>query len=280
MNWRTSDSAREYLAAVRELLLAHEVENSLIYGIVRDLATSDVPPPPGGVLGIVANQETPLAAVVRTPPWPLVISLCSPAAAAFAAEAVHRAGIEVPQLLAECDAATVFVERWTQLAGRIGRRTYGHRLHRLDRVEHRGTAVGSLRQAGIDDIPLVARWSRGFAEDIPGSLHGDIDEMARQRVQGGEVYLWCDPDPVAMAAWTRPTETGICVNLVYTPPAGRGRGYATSAVAALTQQLLDGGRAWCALFTDTANPTSNRIYRRVGYRPVADFDLITFASAV
>jgi predicted GNAT family acetyltransferase len=44
----------------------------------------------------------------------------------------------------------------------------------------------------------------------------------------------------------------------------------------LTQQLLDGGRRFCFLFTDLANPTSNSIYQRIGYRPVSDVDLWSF----
>jgi len=60
------------------------------------------------------------------------------------------------------------------------------------------------------------------------------------------------------------------------PPELRGRGYGSALTAALTQQLLDGGRRFCFLFTDLANPTSNSIYQRIGYRAVADVDLWAF----
>ena len=60
------------------------------------------------------------------------------------------------------------------------------------------------------------------------------------------------------------------VNGVYTPPEHRGRGYATSCVAALSARLLAEGRRFCFLFTDAANPTSNAIYQRIGYVPVAE----------
>ena len=69
---------------------------------------------------------------------------------------------------------------------------------------------------------------------------------------------------------------GIVVSLVYTPPAQRNRGYASAAVAALSQQLLDAGWEFCSLFTDLANPTSNSIYQKVGYRPIADVVDIDF----
>jgi hypothetical protein len=42
--------------------------------------------------------------------------------------------------------------------------------------------------------------------------------------------------------------------------------------------LLDSGRRYCLLFTDLANPTSNQIYRQIGYWPVCDVDLYTWRS--
>jgi len=41
-------------------------------------------------------------------------------------------------------------------------------------------------------------------------------------------------------------------------------------VAALSQQMLDAGWEFCTLYTDLANPVSNSIYQRIGYRPVCD----------
>jgi predicted GNAT family acetyltransferase len=57
---------------------------------------------------------------------------------------------------------------------------------------------------------------------------------------------------------------------VYTPPEARGRGYGSAVTAHLTQHIRAGGADAC-LFTDLANPTSNKIYAAIGYRPVADF---------
>ncbi len=64
---------------------------------------------------------------------------------------------------------------------------------------------------------------------------------------------------------------------MYTPPAGRSRGYASSAVAALSRAVLDAGARRCMLYTDLANPTSNRIYAAIGYRRVAEWEEIAFA---
>jgi predicted GNAT family acetyltransferase len=59
---------------------------------------------------------------------------------------------------------------------------------------------------------------------------------------------------------------------VYTPPELRRRGYASSAVAAVSRQALAAGAQRCALFTDLSNPTSNKIYADVGYRRIADWE--------
>jgi len=47
-------------------------------------------------------------------------------------------------------------------------------------------------------------------------------------------------------------------------------------VAGVSQHLLDGGRIFCTLFTDLANPTSNHIYQAIGYEPVCDVDEYQF----
>jgi predicted GNAT family acetyltransferase len=50
---------------------------------------------------------------------------------------------------------------------------------------------------------------------------------------------------------------------------------ATAATAAATREILDKG-AIPVLFTDLANPTSNKIYQAMGYRPVEDCAHVSF----
>jgi len=74
---------------------------------------------------------------------------------------------------------------------------------------------------------------------------------------------------VCMAASTRPFQRGISVGYVYTPPTYRNQGYATKCVELLTEKLLE-VYDYCTLYTDLANPTSNRIYQKIGYKPIGD----------
>jgi predicted GNAT family acetyltransferase len=134
-----------------------------------------------------------------------------------------------------------------------------------------------MRIATESDLELVIDWVWKFESEAVG--HEDIEaarETAINRILDGEIFLWEADHPVSMAAIGRPTPHGITISLVYTPPELRGRGYAISCVATLSQLQLDSGKSFCTLFTDITNPTSNEIYQRIGYKPVCDFNEYIF----
>lgn len=91
------------------------------------------------------------------------------------------------------------------------------------------------------------------------------------RIASKKLYILEDNGiPVSMAGYTREMQTAIGVAFVYTPPYERGKGYATSIVAQISQLALDKGFIKCVLYTDLANPTSNSIYQKIGYMPICD----------
>ncbi|HEY2287918.1 MAG TPA: hypothetical protein VGH88_19425 [Streptosporangiaceae bacterium] len=53
----------------------------------------------------------------------------------------------------------------------------------------------------------------------------------------------------------------------------------TGATAAVSQAALDAGIREVVLYTDLANPTSNALYKRLGYAPVEDRVVLTFEPA-
>lgn len=110
-------------------------------------------------------------------------------------------------------------------------------------------------------------------EAVSGRMNEADAELAAERfVQNRRTFIWeHNGDSVTMVCKTRPTKRGIVLNGVYTPPLHRRRGYATSCVAAVSRHLLSEGYAFCSLFTDLTNPTSNSIYMKVGYQPIQDY---------
>ena len=95
-------------------------------------------------------------------------------------------------------------------------------------------------------------------------------KLAERGINESSIFIWDHDGPVSMAKKARPTKNGIVVNLVYTPHDQQRKGYATTCVAHLSQHLLNEGYKYCSLYTDLANPTSNSIYMKIGYEPVAD----------
>ena len=128
------------------------------------------------------------------------------------------------------------------------------------------------------ELELLTDWNIKFTRDVEQPLTGDERGMVQRAIEGGRLFVWKDPQPVSMAAWAGPTPRGVRVNMVYTPPELRRRGYASAAVSALTKRLLDSGRKFVFLFTDLSNPTSNKIYQQMGYEAVCDINEVDFAK--
>jgi uncharacterized protein len=116
-------------------------------------------------------------------------------------------------------------------------------------------------------------------ECIPDELPSEkqLHALIADRTERQTVFLWeADGRPVSSAHTTRPTRHGISIGPVYTPPGERGKGYASNLMADLSQRMLDGGKRFCALFTDVDNPTSNKIYECIGYRGIATSEYLGF----
>ena len=92
----------------------------------------------------------------------------------------------------------------------------------------------------------------------------------RRRIGAGRIFVW-DVDGLAVhvTAATEPAFGVSRIGPVYTPREHRGHGYASRAVYEVSKHLVDSGVRAC-LFTDQANPTSNKIYEALGYERVVD----------
>ena len=95
--------------------------------------------------------------------------------------------------------------------------------------------------------------------------------MIDSRLAYGGLLVWeAEGELVSMAART-PVVGGMSrVAPVYTPPAQRGNGYGGAVTVATSQAARAAGAREVVLFTDLANPTSNALYQRLGFRPVSD----------
>ena len=173
-------------------------------------------------------------------------------------------------------AARLFTEQFSARVGRDFRVTRGSRLHKLRRFAEQ-KADGAPRQATSADGPLATEWMGAYGVDIERPMgQAEEERWVRARIELGRLWLWENDDRVVSMVGHQHAVFGATrVGPVYTPPAERGHGYASALTADVTRRILATGSAAC-LFTDLANPTSNKIYAAIGYEPVTDF--LTFES--
>jgi predicted GNAT family acetyltransferase len=280
MNLTVYKTPQEFLAATRETLEAKEVVNSLMLGVVENLLPDihhygDQDP----YLAVVEHKGRQVVRASMTPPHGLLltfdtINLSKPIH--LLVDELLARGLPLPDVSSPKPASEQFAQTWAERTGGSFKLEMAQRLYELTEVTPVEGVGGELAVAAETDIPLITRWLIGFNIDCFGEV-GNSEERIRQGVtrsiKRGLWHLWkVDAQPVSMSIKVRPTRSGIGVSGVYTPPEYRNHGYASACVAALSQKLLDEGFKFCSLFTDLANPTSNKIYMRIGYRPVSDFD--------
>jgi GNAT superfamily N-acetyltransferase len=213
-------------------------------------------------------------------PYPLFLLPMPTQAAVMLARELHDRGEPVAGVNGALPAAEECAAELARLTGGRVDVEQHTRLHRADVVAPPAPAPGRLRPATDDDLELALAWFEDFAAAAdeqagrpPGSHHVIVTdpEVMLRRIRNQEVWLWEDEAgrPVHLTAHHPPSFGVARVAPVYTPAEHRGRGYAGSAVAAVSQRILDAGAVPC-LYTDQANPTSNKLYAAVGYVPVVD----------
>ncbi|WP_406437058.1 GNAT family N-acetyltransferase [Streptomyces sp. NBC_00631] len=234
-------------------------------------AYGDEPP----VFGFLTRADgTVGAALLHTPPYALNVTRLTADEAEALVGRLLDLGRPVPGISAERDTAEAFVAEWERRTGLPGKLHELQRLYRLTELTGPTPAPeGRARVAGASDRDLLIRWYEGFVADAGVPAGRDAGEWADFRLSYDGVTLWELPDgtPVSMAGVTLAVAGQVRVAPVYTPPELRGRGYAGAVTTEVGRAALAAGAAEVLLFADLANPTSNALYQRIGYRQVADW---------
>ena len=272
--------ADDFLAAAGDFLTAREAEHNLILGLSSRLRDSPRLYGEDPYFLVVRDRGRVVAAALRTPPHNLILSETADDRTTEAiCAAAHQAFPTLPGVIGPSEVAAAFARAWPARTGAWASLAIAQRVYRADSAVHPHGVEGRMRPYADSDEELVLAWLDAFAaEAIRGSPIEDGPSMLRHRLEDpdGDFVIWEHDAPVSVAGYGGATPNGIRIGPVYTPPELRRRGYASALTARLTQTLLDGGRRFCFLFTDLANPTSNAIYQRIGYEPVTDVDFWRF----
>jgi len=123
---------------------------------------------------------------------------------------------------------------------------------------------------------VLLDWTAAFLRDIEANPVFDPGRLVDRHLGAGRLWIWdLEGDPVSMAAVSATAGAISRIAFVYTPPEHRRHGYAAACVAALSERVLAEG-VGCILHTQLHNPTSNGVYRRIGYVALAEILIYRF----
>lgn len=259
--------ATSFLDFSRSFLVTSEAENNLLLSSAWTLARSSMTRSRRLSFFVVEDNARVVCAALNSSERRLLISQCSPEAATYLAHELQRRDIKIRGVLGP----RLSIEAFSAAGGALEPKL-SQKILRLETLLPYTNANGLLRVAKEKDLKLLLKWSLQFATECAlDESQAETEETVHRYVENRQLFIWEDSRPVAMAGFGGVTPNGVRVNMVYTDPLHRSKGYAGSLVHVLSRRLLQAGHKFCYLFTDATNPVSNRVYERLGYKAVCDF---------
>jgi len=282
MTWTLTDDLDAFLAAAGGFLRSRPVQNTIQLSAAETLRARGASAfgETGPLFGWWRSGTGEItAALLHTPPYPVLLTALPGDAAGPLAGALAGCGRKLGGANAPEGDGAQFAAAWSRLTAASWQESRRSRLFRLGRlrppVPH---PRGAARVATTADRALLESWLTAFAQDV-GDSPGRPADAVDDRLSYGGLTLWeADGAAVSLAGLHRAAAGVVRVSPVYTPPERRRQGYAGAVTAAVSQAALDAGAGHVVLFTDLANPTSNALYQRLGYRPVEDRVVLRFGA--
>ncbi|SHN26391.1 GNAT family N-acetyltransferase [Cryptosporangium aurantiacum] len=282
---RGSIGLSAFVPAAAAWLTRDPVRHNHLATVVSQRADGELPTEPDAVWALLRERAgaPPEWVATWTPPHLLLVPELDDAAATALVDALIEAGDTPPGVTGMSPGPSAVARIWAARTGAVIRPGMATKLLVLDALRPPTDVPGRLIKADWTYRTWLIRAVLGFERDTPSDEPAEFTEQdavrtVDQLLSARLAWLWeVRGEPVTLLV-NRPPATGVYrISMVYTPPEQRRRGYAAAATAELSQHLLDIGARGVLLFTDAANPTSNGVYERIGYRPVATGETWLFA---
>ncbi|KUI13898.1 acetyltransferase [Mycolicibacterium acapulense] len=270
------NSADEFRAIAEPVYRRDPVANTVELTVLAAAIPDDT------LLMSVWQNSDVVAVAMQTPSYPLVCNGIPIDCADVVARGLLRRRPDLTGVRGLRQVAVAIADAWQSHGGHPGTVTLEERLYRLGTLQPPTGVAGAPRWADETDRALLTDWMERFFGETFGHPR---DDAARARfvdaaaVRGDRFLMWdVDGTPVSTALLHAPVAGVSRIGPVFTPAAHRAHGYGSALTAAASQSSLERADAAVVLFTDRANPTSNAIYRKIGFEPVCDFARIDFRT--
>jgi GNAT superfamily N-acetyltransferase len=257
-----------FFAATGALRAAHPLLTNIFTTVGTKIDV--VRPDEGSQWWLVRDGRDVVGAAMWTPPFPLVCTPMHPDAADALGTALAATTPRAEIVAGPHDVVPAVLR--TLAPGHHVVPTMAETLYLLGELVGPVGVQGGPRAAHAGELEDLARWHGEFNREA-GLPDVDMPDLLLEKVADGALWWWeLDGRRVSLAGRAAvvgdPADAVGRIGPVYTPAPFRRHGYGaavTAHVAALLQQRC----AQVVLFADDANATSNGVYRRLGFAPVA-----------
>jgi predicted GNAT family acetyltransferase len=230
--------------------------------------------PADHILLSVVDCDGNVGAAVQMGDAVLLTNGLPPTSAKEAAASLVAVRPDLPAVRGTRSTAMAFRQAWIEATGVDATTSFEETLYRLDELNTPDGIPGEARLAGPEDDELLVEWIDAFFVEAFGQQSNrDVSRGVLRSIgeAGGRVVLWTRGGaPLAMARVHGCLLGMSRIGPVYTPPENRGHGYGAAVTAAAVRDAWRDHARDVVLFADVANPTSNGIYRRLGFVPVGE----------
>jgi predicted GNAT family acetyltransferase len=255
---------QEFLETFLDFLNQDEVKNSLLIGIAQRPMLEDF----HYVSSIIDNRV--LLGVLAGKN--LIISANTLKMDVYNDLVKHMAEIEYPGIIGEKQTSLMYQKAYKEFCGKDMILEMNQRIYVCKQVLTDTKIEGVVRLATSDDYETLKYWANEFVSEVEGypvPMEESNQTLDRLLNNDGVYVLVKDGVLLSMAARSRPWRNTETISYVFTPKSLRRKGYASKVVEVLTKIILQ-EKEQVTLYTDLANPTSNSIYQKIGFKPYCD----------
>ncbi|WP_242222320.1 GNAT family N-acetyltransferase [Bacillus cereus group sp. BfR-BA-01380] len=261
---------------VLPFLETYEQENNLILGVLR---SSQLPL----FMATAVKEEELVFVMLQTHHRQVIVAKSVPLEKDDMRELAQQLAIaypDVPGLIGEKQVVERLAEQLAGFQNKSIQIKMNQGVYGLKYVKKKAGSNGVFRRVELQEKVLIEDWVYHFCEEVNLAItKEEVVHTAAELIESQRLFGWeVEGQIVSMAAVTRPTKRNITINFVYTPEKERKKGYAFNCVSALSQYMLDSGYETTSLYTDLANPTSNKIYQEIGYEQIMESVLLFLES--
>jgi uncharacterized protein len=260
-----TEDAPEALGACEPFLISRPVEHNVVLTVLRR-RTAD---PTQGRYWWIDDHGSVVGFAMQSPlGFHSAITPMPASAIQTLVDVMSDKAPDLPGVAGDAGSAAAFAGGWAERLRIPVTPVEGQRIYRLAALHPPDRVPGRFRPAEDADREALVAHRIAFHADT--GQPGELDAAAAVERSLRRCVVWDDGGVVSSAVATSPEAAVVRVGIVYTPPERRRRGYASALVAATSTRAREHDHADCILYTQLANPTSNAIYRAIGYEPVSE----------